>query len=332
MSDHYNQSATQQEMDLTDIFSLIGRFFKNIVYFFFRVFDFVLKMWWVILLLIIAGIALGYFTKGAPSYEANLLLKTNFDSQSYTYTAINQFNSNLAEGDVDFITSLGQDPETFSLKAVSIEPVVEVLDLIAYIGENDRALGAMTREFKLDDDKELFATDRFLSTYKYHKLSLGLSSDTNLKDIQTLMSFINDKPYAQELKTKGLVNHKEFLKSQEKSIEQIDALINSYSEENGLLDSKSEDGFYFNNRSDNIADLFDVKTLLVRHLEEDKNDDVSYTDVAVIVSDIQASKDSSILDNLIIIYPVLFVFLFLALSGVVSLYKSYRREQMSIQA
>ncbi len=330
MSDHYKQPATEQEMDLTDIFNVIGRFFKSIVYSFFKVVDFIFKMWWVIILLILAGVALGYFTKGAASYEANLLLKTNFKSQSYVYTAIEQFNNNLAEGDAAFIESLSENPETFTVKSVSIEPVVEVLDLIAYIGENDRALGEMTREFKLEDDRELFATDRFLSTYKFHKLKIGLSSDQDLEDINTFLSFINSNPYATELKEKGVASHKEFIESQEESIKQINDLIEAYSKENGIINNKDEDGFYFNNRSDNISDLFDVKSLLVRNLEEYKNDDVSYTDVAVIVSDIQASRDSSILDNLIIIYPVLFVLFFLVAAGIVNGYQSYRRETATL--
>lgn len=327
MSDHYNQPATQQEMDLTDIFSLIGRFFKNIVYFIFRIVDFIIKMWWVILVLIIAGIVLGYVTKGSPSYEANLLLKTNFKSQSYVYNAIEQFNNNLAEGDVAFLESLGKDPLTFSVAAVEITPIVEVLDLVSYIGENDRALGEMTREFKLEDDKELFATDRFLSTYKYHKLTIILRSDDGKKDIESLMDFINKQPYAQDLKRKGIENHNEFIAYSENTLKQVDDLVEGYTKEALSTGKSLEEGFYFNNRSDNeLSSLFDFKMLLARNTEEVKNDNVSYKDVAVIVSDIQASKTSSVLDNLVVIYPLLFIFLFLILAGTVSLYNSYKQD------
>jgi len=318
MSNHNNEPSVQQEIDLADIFSLIGRFFKGIVYFFFKILDFMIKRWWIFLLLIIVGASLGYFTKSEPSYKANLLIKTNFKSQSYVYTAIQQFSDNLAEGDTDFITSLGKNPETYS--------IVEVLDIIAYIGENDRVLGEMTREFKLEDDKELFATDRFLSTYKFHKLELGLSSDKQLEDIQSLLSFINDNEYARGLKAQGIKSHKEFLESQEKSIEQIDKLIESNNVENGFTNSTAGEGFYFNNRSYDIAGLFDIKTILTKSLEEYKTDKVSYTDVAVIVSDIQASRESSILDNMIVIYPIIFVSLFLILAGIINAFIAYKKE------
>jgi type II secretory pathway component PulF len=71
-------SSGEQEMDLLDIFSLLGRAFNNLMRFFFRIVDYLLKFWWIIILLIIGGAALGYFTKGEPSYKAELLLKTNF--------------------------------------------------------------------------------------------------------------------------------------------------------------------------------------------------------------------------------------------------------------
>lgn len=327
MSDQYPPPSTQQEMDLSDIFSVIGRFFKSIVYFFFGILDFMIKKWWVILLLILAGIAIGFVTKGEPSYEAQLLLKTNFKSQSYVYTAIKQFHANLAEADADFITSLGKDPETFGVAAVEINPVVEVLDLIAYIGENDRVLGEMTREFKLEDDKELFATDRFLSTYKYHKLTVGLKSEQAKEDIQSLLDFINEQPFAQELKRKGLENHKEFIAHSEKTLQQVDDLIKGYTIKEPSSEKLTDNGLYFDNRTESeLSDLFDFKMLLARNTEEVKNDNVSYKDVAVIISDIQASKDSSILDNAMIIYPILFVFLFLVLAGIYELFKSYKKE------
>lgn len=331
MSDPYNQPASQQEMDLTDIFSLIGRFFKNIVYFFFRIVDFIIKMWWVILLLIIAGAVLGFVLKDEPSYESNLLLKTNFKSQSYVYTAIEQFNNNLLENDLDFIKSLDKSPESFSIQKVTVAPVVEVLELIDNIGENDRVLGAMTKEFKLDDDRELFATDRFLSKYNYHKLNVDFNSDNHLEDLDALLSYINKNPFAKELKTQGLENHIKFIESQEESIRQVNDLIESYSDENGIINKTEKEGFYFNNRSDNISDLFEVKTELVKDLEEYKNDNVSYTDVAVIVSDVQVFRGPSIFNNIIIIYPIIFVLLFLIFSGVVSLYRSYKRELKATQ-
>ncbi|WP_339846168.1 hypothetical protein [uncultured Dokdonia sp.] len=326
MSDHYNQSGNQQEMDLSDIFSLIGRLFKNVVYSFFRIIDFIIKMWWVFLLLIVVGIALGFILKEKPSYESNLLLKTNFTSQAYVYTAIEQFNNNLEEDDQDFITSLGKYSESYSIKQVSVEPVVEVIDLVNYIGENDGALGEMTREFKLKDDRELFATDRFLSKFKFHKLKIVFDSDKSLGDVESFLSFINDSPYAKELKKEGLKNHKIYLESEEQSIAQINELINSFSKDTGTLEQKDREGFYFNNQNENLASLFHTKSNLVGNLEVEKNDYVSYTDVAVIVSDIQVSKKSSITDNLIVIFPLGLVIIFLILSGIVSVYKSYKRE------
>ncbi|TVZ52660.1 hypothetical protein [Dokdonia sp. Hel_I_53] len=328
MSNHYNDATTYQETDLTDIFSLIGRFFKGILHFFFRILEFIIRMWWVFLLLIIAGVALGYTSSINTSYTANLLIKTNFKSQSYVYTAIKQFDKNLAEGDVNFIKNFNRSPKSFTISSVKIDPVVEVLDLISYIGENDRALGEMTREFKVEDDKELFATDRFLSTYKFHKLEITLNSDQQLEDIKALMSFINEQPYAKDLKSKGVESHNELLNSQIKSIEQVNKLIDSYGTEMNVKGSIPDEAFYFNNMSANLSGLFDIKTTLVNNLEEYRNDEVSNKDVAVIVSDIQASKSDSLFNNwILILYPLILVVLFLILAGIWTSFKSYKNEK-----
>lgn len=201
-----------------------------------------------------------------------------------------------------------------------------MIDLVNYIGDNDGALGEMTREFKLKGDRELFATDRFLSKFKFHKLRIVFDSDKSLEDIESFLSFINDNPYAKELKKEGLKNHKIYLESQEQSIAQINELINSFSKDNNISEQKDREGFYFNNQNENLASLFHTKSDLVEDLEIEKNDFVSYTDVAVIVSAIQVSKKSSITDNLIVIFPLGLVIIFLILSGIVSVYKSYRRE------
>lgn len=328
MSTSQPNAPSQQEMDLTDIFSLIGRFFKSIVTFFFRIIDFIIKMWWVILLLVIVGVAVGYFTKSAPSYTANLLLKTNFKSQSYVYTSIGQFNDNLAEGDTEFLSSLGVDPETFSVASVKVNPIVEVIDIISLVGENDRVLGEMTREFKLEDDQELFATDRFLSNYKYHKLEVGLRDENAKDDIAKLLAFINNQPYALELKKKGLQSHKELIERNEKTLEQIDEVIAATVTQAAGAGTTKKEAFFFNNSvSSDPSELLNFKILLARNIEELKNDEVSYTDAAVLVSDIQASKDTSFLDNKIFIYPIILVFAFLGLSAIAGAYRNYRREE-----
>lgn len=325
MSDHQPPPSTQQELDLSDIFSIIRRFFRNIVDFFFGIIEFMIRKWWVIVPLIITGVLIGFVTKGDPSYEAKVLLKTNFRSQSYVYTAIKQFHANISEGDVDFITSLGKDPTTFGLTSVEISPVVEVLDLISYIGENDRVLGKMMREFKLEDDRELFATDRFLSSYKYHNLTIGLNSEQAKEDIQALLDFVNDEPFALELKERGLENHNEFVAQSDKTLQQVDELIKRYTSKDPGSDKLTDNGIYFDNRTEgNLAGLLDFKINLARNTKDLKSSNVSYEDVAVIVSNIQAARSTSLLNNVMVIYPILLVFLFLMFSGTYRSYRSYK--------
>ena len=324
MSTQLPNSAGDKEMDLMDIFSLLGRVFDNVMRFCFRIVDYVLKYWWIILILAVGGAALGYFTKGEPSYKAELLLKTNFKSQAYVYNAINQFTNNVQEVDTEFINSLGANTSDFGILGASIEPIVEVIDIISLVGENDRVLSAMTREFKLKDDKELFATDRFLSNFHFHKLEVALKGEESKTDIKYLINYINTQPYAKELKVKALENHKERIAYHDKTLEQIDQVVEAYNKEAYMASKASEENFYFNNQNDNgLQELFDFKILLARNTEELKNDNVSYTDAAVIVSDVQAYPDKSWRDKKELIYPILLIVGFLLTAGLFNLYKTY---------
>jgi hypothetical protein len=320
-------SSGEQEMDLLDIFSLLGRAFNNLMRFFFRIVDYLLKFWWIIILLIIGGAALGYFTKGEPSYKAELLLKTNFKSQAYVYNAINQFTYNIQEVDKDFISSIGGDPENFGISGASVDPIVEVIDIISLVGENDRVLSAMTREFKLEGEKELFATDRFLSNFKYHKLELSLKNEAGIADIKKLLDYINKQPFAIELKEKGIANHNDLISQSEKTVNQVDELVEIYKQRASLAQN-SEDRIYVNTQNDNgLQELLDFKILMARNNEELKNDSVSATDVAVIVSDIQAYPDKSWRDKKELIYPIILIAGFLLFAGLFNLYKKYSETQ-----
>ncbi|MGK0251941.1 MAG: hypothetical protein ACI81G_001381, partial [Gammaproteobacteria bacterium] len=217
-------SSQVDEMDLTDIFALFKRSFYKFLALCFKAIDFIFKFWWAILILIIAGAALGYFTKGKPYYTSSLVIQTNFDSQPYVYNAIDQFNKNLGENDVIFIKSVGLDPANPGIGEVAIQPVIDVVGLMEGMKVSERTLGTIIEELYVDDETELFASDRFYTNYKYHKLEVGLSGEESLKSIDALMGYINNQPFMQTLKKEVVKNLKDRIAKNEKTLVQIDDL------------------------------------------------------------------------------------------------------------
>ena len=317
-----------QEMDLTDIFALFQRLFYKFLALCFKAIDYIFKYWWIILLLIIGGATLGYFTKGKPKYESKLIIQTNFDSQSYVYNAVKQFDDNLSEKDAEFITSVGLDINNRTITGLEISPVIDVMGLVGELKVSDRNFTAIIKELDVDDDTELFASNRFYSNYKYHTLTVTLSSESAKKDIEKIVEYINNQPYIKKIKAGMINNMKDRIDKNEKIIEQSDLLISSYAESADVSSEIASDELsFFNNQNNlNLNGVLAFKNTIITETEELKNNFITASEAIVVVSDIQTAETKSLKDKKEILYPVFFVFIFLFLAGVRFTYISLRKQ------
>ena len=314
-----------EELDLVDLFSLLKRAFYKGAAVLFKAIAFVLKLWWVILGIIVIGVAIGYFTKGAQPHKASLIIQTNFESQPYVYNAILQINEKLSEKDPEFLQKLGLDVETVGVSKIEITPVIDVVDLLQEIESNDRTLTAVIKELEVDDDIELFASNRFYTNYKFHTLKVALSTPAAKDQIQTIVDYINNEPYGKKLALEASKNYKERITLNTNTLKQIDGVITSYTENAGVLGGGSTPTFYNNETSLNLKDVFNYKSDLIAENQELKNGLVAIDEVTVIVSDIQTSPNTSLKKRTEILYPILLVFLFLCIAGCIGLYKGLER-------
>ena len=320
-------SNADQEMDLTDIFALFQRTFYKFLALCFKAVDFIFKFWWIILLLIVAGATLGYFTKGKPSYRSVVVVQSNFDSQAYLYNAIQQFDDNLSEKDNVFLKSVGLPIEDTPIKRVEIRPVIDVMGLVEELKVSDRTFGTIIKELEVSDDEELFASDRFYTNYKYHKLIIDLRSEEGKKEISKIIDYVNNKPFIQRIKKERTKNTQERIDQNELLIVQSDELIESYTTSADLSKQITNDKLsFFNNTNNlNVNGILTFKNTLAIETEKLKNDLAESMDAVVVISDLQTSEKESFKDRKEIIYPVLFVFIFLVLAGIRYTYISLRR-------
>ncbi len=320
-------STHPDEMDIQDIFSLFKRSWYSFLALIFKGIDFIFKFWWILALLIVGGITLGYFSDNSSGYKSRLILKTNYQSQSYVYNAVIQFNQNISEGDVEFMQSVGLNPADPGIGKVSIEPVIDVVGLLDNIETSNRTLEAVIEQLEVEDDSELFATDRFYRNYKFHVVEIEMSAEKDVAAIDAFMNYINEQPYARALANEGKKNFAERIARNEKSIEQIDKVVDAYAETAEIARGSLDNLAFYNNPSNvNLREIFMYKTELVTETQQLKNEMVEVGDTAVVVSSIQTSKDSSITDKKYIIYPILFVFVFLFLAGVRFTYVTMRKK------
>lgn len=321
-----NQTNSQDEMDLTDVFTLLRRWFYQFMALGFRAIDFLLKFWWAALILIIGGAILGFFSMGEPTYKATLIVQTNFKTQPYVYNAVEQFNLNVKENDTAFVESLGLNIDDLRISDAMLVPVIDVVGLLGNIERGDRNLETVIGELEVHKDEELFATDRFYSSYTYHKLSLELTEKGGQKEIDALMDYINNRPLIKAISTESKKNRIEHIARNEKTLEQMDAVVEAFVVTNEVANKNSGSMSFYNNSSNvDLRQLFLQKAELVLETEELKNELVSLDDAAVIVSDVQTSLDEGITDKKYIVYPVVFIFLFMLIAGIISGYRSMRK-------
>lgn len=329
MSASQPASSADQEMDLTDVFALFQRIFYKCLALCFKAIHFIFKFWWIILLLIIGGAALGYFTKGKPKYESTLILKTNFNSQPYVYNAIKQFDDNLSENDAGFIKAAGLDINNLGVTGLEITPIIDVVSLIGGDSKiSDRALSTVIKELDVSDDTEIFATDRFYSNYKYHTLTIGTSDEKGKEDISKVIAYINSQPFIKKVSEEGVKNMIDRIAKSDLTLEQTDLMINSYVKNSDVTNEvQSDELSFFNNQNNlNLNGVLAFKSTLITEIEALKNDLVTSSEAAVIVSDIQVNKTASLKDKKEVLYPILFVFLFLFFAGVRFTYLSLKKE------
>ena len=321
-------SNVDQEMDLKDIFTLFQRTFYKFLALCCKAVDFIFKFWWIILLLIIAGATLGFFSKGKPTYRSEVVVQSNFDSQAYLYNAIKQFDENLSEKDSVFLRSVDLSIENIPIKSVEIKPVIDVMSLVEELKISDRTFGTIIKELEVNDEEELFASDRFYTNYKYHKLIIDLRSEEAKTEIAKVIDYVNNKPFIQRIKEERIQNIKERIKQNESIMVQSDALVESYTKSADLSSQISNEKLSFFNNSNtlNINGVLTFKNTLAIETEQLRNDLAESLDAVVVISDLQTAKQESFKDRKEIIYPVLFVFIFLFFAGVRYTYFSLRRE------
>ena len=316
------------EIDLSDIFSLFKRWIYWGLALMFKAIDFLFKFWWLVLLLIAAGVVVGLFTTSAPSYKASLIVKTNYDSQAYTYNAIEQLNTKIKDGDGTYISENGLAGKDEGIILAEITPIVDVVTLLNEISNSDsRSLSSVLKELSVSDDGdvELFASDRFYSNYNYHKLDIALIGQEK-SYVNALLDYINNQPQILKIKEGYLANLDERIADNTKTIDQIDVLIKNYADNMSVVAKNASKLTYYNNQNNiNINGALDLKNKLIIESEELKNDRITATDALVIISDVQIVKDISFKDKKHLYYPVILVFLFLLIAAVRYAYTSMRK-------
>ncbi|RRQ50027.1 hypothetical protein DZC72_05465 [Maribacter algicola] len=270
-----NQSIKNQdssdEIDLGQLFQLIGRGFNAIFRFILRVFLYLKKNAFILIGLILLGLAVGYGLNQIVSkrLKTEVIVKPQLNSKNYLYDVIDELQSNIAAKDTSFFQSIGIMDIDFSgleitvgkaMEEVTSETDMQYLELLQNF-ENTNAIADLLRAEL--EDKSSFS-HRITFYYK--------NKEKGSEFAKKVMDYINSNSYFDDVLQITRNNAENRIEQNQVLLEQVDRIVTNYTNNlaSGNNPISSERIILDNQEQVNIADLFQYKNILIRDIEAKK--------------------------------------------------------------
>ena len=238
-----------------------------------------------------------------------MLIKVNFDAVNYVYDAVSLINQKIEANDITFFNEIGFNSEELNVFELTISPIVNLQEIIN--DETFKANEIKTLFENLTFEDNLSMTNSFISNYKYHTLTCSFSPTADSQTIDLIIDYLNTNPLFTELKLRKMNSFSDRIESNEKAINQIDAIILKYT--NDISNSSTADSqLYVDNKDIRPNDLIKTKIELSKEIELLKEEKIYSNNTVVVVNNSNLMiETNSIKNNKIIYYPLLLCFIFI---------------------
>jgi len=320
-----NQSPSTQnnsdEIDLGQLFQLIGRGFNAIFRWILRVFLYLKKNMLLLIGLVVVGLAIGYGLNQIISkkYKTEVIVKPQIESKNYLYDVVSEIQSNIKSKDTLFFKSIGVENIDFKGLNIEINRVVEIGN-----AESDLKYLELLQSFENTDAiSDIVRAELQNKSSFNHRITFYYKDTAFGKQFaEQILNYINTNAYFNGLLEVYKSNAAARIKEDEKLLEQVDQIITNYTK--GLVNnggSSSNDKIVLDNQEQvNIADIFQYKTGLIRDIETKKLElEERKEPVSIINLGQPQVEQKSFFGKSIVLIPVIFVSVFFMLSALVYL-------------
>lgn len=317
MADQPVNQNTTDEMDLGQLFQLIGKGSNKLGNFFLRVFLYLKKNALILATLVILGGAIGYGLKfiSSEKMQIDVIVHPNLESKDYLYDVIAEIESNIKAKNVSFFDELGISLADVKGVEVTIEPVKKEAEKAA---EKELEYLEVLQKFQNTDlISDILREELLKNTELNHRISFKYKNVDGIDVAKRLIDYINSNNYFKELLTVYTENSQARIKQNEVLIGQIDTLIQGYSKNLSRTDNTLETGRLVlqNEESLNVPSLLALKTRLIEDIETKKMELKQLTSPVGIINfgkPHQVSKP--FFGKKIILVPIVLVSLFFLIS------------------
>lgn len=222
-----NNQHPSDEIDLGYLFNAVGKSYRNTVRLGFSALDFLLKYWYIALILIVGGAAGGYFWQQseARGKTAKVLVRVNFDGAGYLYQTVELMQKKIDQSDKSFMEAVGLDMEDPELVSIAVTPVVRMQDIVSRFEDSNRSLESVLKNVEFEEDDEFALYKTFDTDYRYHNLEVGFKAHGKEQIISALLAYINNNPAIEQMREMSVNNLQDQLRSKQQTVMQIDTLI-----------------------------------------------------------------------------------------------------------
>lgn len=275
MSNQPQLNNTSDEIDLREVFNLIGNFFKKVLRLIFKAVDFYKQKWMLFVGLFVVGLGLGYvidyvILDNPTSYKQEVIVEPNFGSVSYFYDNVKELVEAVDRKNPIPEVNITQE-QWDNIKEIKVTPIINTSDFLSNIN-NDAAKAILGDNLKSIDDK-ILNDPAYVQFYSKHKLIVEFKDSTNAEEITVnLLEYLKDSEYYKELGQIRAENLKYRIEQNKKSIALIDSYLESLNKESDIaLSARKEFTLYSEGQEPDVANIILQKTSLLeeqQRLEE----------------------------------------------------------------
>ncbi|AWA29264.1 hypothetical protein HYN48_03705 [Flavobacterium magnum] len=314
MSNTPKKVSDDQEIDLAQISKKINSGFKSVGTGIFKSIRFFIKNAIIIVILFAIGVGLGIFMdSNQKKYNHEIIVLPNFGSSDYLYSKIELINSKISEGDTAYLKSMGlKFPKNIS--KLKIEPIVDPYNFVRDREENMELLRLMAENGSIDKVLKDKITSK---NYSFHLITFstkGKATDANT--IQPLLAALNDNEYLKIIQREAVENVKQKMQYNEQTINQINALLDNFSNTDGK-GTKNSNLIYYSEDTQ-IDEVLKSKYNLVT---EQGNRRIELINYQKVIKDISVVSNIETPSSETYIFPLLLIILFICGKLFISFYR-----------
>lgn len=311
---------TDQEIDIFQLSKSIGNFFDRVNRSIFRAIQFFIRNWIAVLILVVLGIALGFYLDSSKkSYQNQIVVTPNFESVDYLYAKIDLIQSKIASGDIDFTNKVFGTSGRNAIKKIEIKPVPDVYKFIEDKEQNFELIKLMA---EVGEVKKVLEDNITSKNYTFHTITFTSNEEISEKEVvEPLLKYLNTSAYFDAIQKIGYKNLENEIAQNDTIIAQIDHVLNS------LSGNAKGDKLIYNNENLQLNDIIKTKQKLILEQGKNKFRLISFDKtIKQINSTLNINENKTVNGNFKIWLPIFFIFVFV----VISMFLKFYRKQLAL--